>query len=266
MAGVDDDASGLNAENARLRDELDQARRAAEKVAQAVEQFASSLAHDLKNPLAAMRVNVQALKRSIENGKQLSAAHIVERLERLERAIDQSLELLASKRARLDGSIASSPSLQLEAMDLVPLVQAQVDALASDIGNGRIALDGRCRAAPGTWDRHRLGHVIRELLDNAMKFSPPDSVVRLTIRHDPLHQVAEVAVADAGIGIPEHDLAHVCERFYRADNVVGRYKGAGLGLFEVYRCAADHGGTLTVQSEEGRGTSVTLRLPLQPTP
>lgn len=265
MAGDRSSASnGLQSEISRLQDELEQQQRSAAKLAQSVEQFASELAHDLKNPLGAMRVNVQALKRSLQNGKVFEPAQLSERLDRLERAIDQALELLASGRTRLDGATAPRSSLRRETVDLVALVRAQVEALAPLVGETRISLEQLCPALLGAWDGHRVSRVIRELLQNALKFSPQGGCVKIALRQNAQENAAEVSVADQGIGIPPRDVPHVCERFYRADNVVGRYPGAGLGLFEVQRCVVDHEGSLLIESDLGTGSTVTLRLPLHP--
>jgi signal transduction histidine kinase len=261
MAGEEAGSAELREQIARLEGELAAAQRTAERLATSVEQFASELAHDLKNPLGAMRVNVQALKRSLQNGKALSPNTIIERLERLERAIDQALEHVADGRRKLDDAAAPAARLRRQRVDLASLLRRQVQDLAAEVGEQRIVLDCQCSELVGSWDPGRVGEVVAELLRNALKFSAHEGRVRVALRHDRASDVAELAVSDDGIGIPAHDLAHVCERFYRGENVVGRYKGAGLGLFEAQRCALDHGGSLIVVSQEGRGSMVTLRLP-----
>jgi signal transduction histidine kinase len=71
-----------------------------------------------------------------------------------------------------------------------------------------------------------------------------------------------LSVTDQGVGIPAADLPHIFERFRRGGNVAGRIAGSGLGLWGSQRIVAQHGGTIAIDSAEGRGTTVTVRLPL----
>jgi signal transduction histidine kinase len=261
MEGAEYGGAQRQAELDSLRGDLARQRQEADRLTQAVDQFVANLAHDLKNPLGAMRVSVQALKRSLQKGKVLEPAQIVERLERLEVSIDQALGLIAEGRAKLDGAAIGQPTGQRQPVDLAALVQQQIDQLKPAVGERRIRLDPLCPELIGHWDFARVTRAVRELLDNALKFSPRGQCVRVLVRHDSAQNMAEVCVIDLGVGIPTKDLEHVGERFYRADNVMGRFKGVGLGLFEAMRCATDHNGSIVVESEEGRGSRVTLRLP-----
>lgn len=108
-------------------------------------------------------------------------------------------------------------------------------------------------------DPRLIKHVLKNLLDNAARFSPAQTTVRVqaALMGDSL----QVAVADSGIGIPAEDQPHIFETFYRGHNArnVG---GAGLGLKIVAECVALHRGSITVDSEEGHGATFTLRLPV----
>lgn len=256
-----DGATAARADIAQVKNVIAEQLSASDKLEQAVEQFVGDLAHDLKNPLGAVRVNVQALKRSLERGKALQPEQIVERLERVEHSIDQSLQIIAKARTKLDGTTITSSGIRREHLDLVPLVQEQVAYSTAAVGDRRIKFEQLCTQLLGRWDGECVSRVLRELLDNALKFSPPTEHVRVTLRHDGDQNAAELAIADRGIGIPAKDLPHVCERFYRGDNVLGRFKGAGLGLFEANRIAAAHNGALVIDSQEGQGSTFTLRLP-----
>src|SRR5207244_12699489 len=99
----------------------------------------------------------------------------------------------------------------------------------------------------------RLDRAVRNLLENAAKWSPPGATVEVTVRD------GEVAVRDHGPGIAEADLPFVFDRFYRAADARG-LPGSGLGLAIVRQVAEAHGGEVVAERAEGGGTRVTLRL------
>jgi two-component system phosphate regulon sensor histidine kinase PhoR len=110
-------------------------------------------------------------------------------------------------------------------------------------------------------DEHRLQEVIYNLLDNAVKYSAPEGVVSL--RAEPEGDSVRISVSDQGVGIPEADLPRIFERFYRADK--GRSRelgGTGLGLSIVKHIVQLHGGTVEARSEPGKGTTVSVLLPV----
>jgi signal transduction histidine kinase len=88
-------------------------------------------------------------------------------------------------------------------------------------------------------------------------------VVRIDREEAPGGPVAVLSIADQGVGIPADDLPHIFERFRRGGNVAGRIAGSGLGLWGSQRIVAQHGGTIAIDSTEGKGTIVTVRLPLE---
>ena len=111
-------------------------------------------------------------------------------------------------------------------------------------------------------DRRQLTSAVYNLLENAVKFSPPDSSVTCIGRAEGDDVV--VVVEDHEIGIPSRDLERIFERFYRVD--AGRSRstgGTGLGLAIVWHVAANHRGSVQVESREGEGSTFTLRLPRQ---
>jgi signal transduction histidine kinase len=117
-------------------------------------------------------------------------------------------------------------------------------------------------AAPATvdGDELRIAEVLANLLDNAVKYTPARG--RIDVGLAVAGGRAEVTIADTGIGIPAEDLPRIFERFRRGRNVAARqYGGLGIGLFISREIVRLHGGDLRVESEEGKGTRVTLRLP-----
>jgi two-component system, OmpR family, sensor histidine kinase SenX3 len=115
-------------------------------------------------------------------------------------------------------------------------------------------------------DEDLLVTALRNLLENAVDYSPEQTRVLVTTRRASEHTV-EISVADQGIGIPERDRERIFERFYRVDPARSRATGGtGLGLAIVKHVTAAHGGNVTVWSKEGAGSTFTLRLPLRPLP
>jgi signal transduction histidine kinase len=116
----------------------------------------------------------------------------------------------------------------------------------------------------GIWDGARLERVLENLLSNASKYSAPDTTIRITVARDDSgsQATAVLTVQDQGIGIPLHDLPQIFAPFYRGSNVARQTLGTGIGLYGARANVEQQGGTLELESTEGRGTTVTVRLPL----
>ena len=109
-------------------------------------------------------------------------------------------------------------------------------------------------------DRHRLEQVFRNVLDNALKFSPRGGAVEVAL--DSARHAHRVTVRDQGVGIPAGELSMVSRRFFRASNAPQRnFPGIGLGLATAREIVEKHDGSLSLVSEAGRGTEVTIVLP-----
>jgi signal transduction histidine kinase len=111
----------------------------------------------------------------------------------------------------------------------------------------------------GLWDAHRLDRVLGNLLSNAIKYSRPGSAIVLSLRPE-APDWAVLDVRDQGVGIPAADVPRIFERFARASNVGGA-AGSGIGLAVVRQIVEAHGGRITVRSQEGLGSTFTVRLP-----
>jgi len=203
-------ATDPGSEITALRQDLEQLRRSRDKLGDAIEEFVAELAHDIKNPIGAMRISVQGLKRSLENGKRLENEQLAERLARLEGSLNQMSDVIASARARLSGKTLPAPELCREAVDLLPCLGRVVDELCASTGQQRISLDHQCTSLVGLWDARALCSAVQKLIDNAVKFSPGGEKVSVQVRRLDNQQLAEIIVRDQGIGIPASDLAHVC--------------------------------------------------------
>jgi signal transduction histidine kinase len=163
----------------------------------------------------------------------------------------------------LDFSRIQSGRLDLECapLDLCDLVRRIVDEEALDDRDHPVECWTPDEPLMVNGDAVRLEQVVQNLLQNAIKYSPKGSPIRVRVEHQT--DEATIAVSDQGIGIPADALPHIFERFYRADNVDARHvSGLGVGLFVVREIAGLHGGSVDVASEQGHGSTFTVRLPL----
>jgi PAS domain S-box-containing protein len=223
-------------------------------------EFLSAISHDLGNPVAAIRLESRHL---LETAAESCTPEVVEGLTQIEaaanrmwRQVEEILDL-----ARLQ--VGRTLDLNWTRMDLVELIRELVSAEQATTERHVIRLELDAQALVGEWDATRLDRVITNLLSNAVKYSPDGGIV--TVRaglDDSAGRSAVIVVEDEGIGIPPAELPHIFERFYRASNVRGRFSGTGIGLAGARRIVEAHGGELTLESVEGRGTSVTIRLPI----
>ena len=251
-------------ENARLyqqaQDELTARGRAqAEK-----EAFLDAVAHDLGNPLTTVKGQAQLLRRRARQGRADLAA-LETGLAAIEGATDRATRLIGelTDAARLE---AQRPlELRRTAIDLVALAAASITESQAAAAGQQLLLEAGIPEVVGIWDADRLTRVLENLVANAIKYSPAGSTVLVRVDREeaPDGPLAVLSVADQGVGIPAADRPHIFERFRRGGNVAGRFAGSGLGLWGSQRIVAQHGGTIVIDSTEGKGTTVTVRLPLK---
>jgi PAS domain S-box-containing protein len=239
------------------------ARKAAERFE---DEFLAELAHDLNNPLTAARTQTQLLRRRLQRGP-LPPARIEEGIATIEAGTQRMArrinELADVARLRLGGDLV----LRRKAVDLVALVQDARMNHQQTTERHRLTIATEEPTLTGEWDGARLERVIDNLLSNAIKYSPAGGAVDIRVARETQEGApwAVVSVCDHGVGIPEADLPHIFDRFRRGGNVVGRIEGSGIGLAGARRIVEFHGGEILVQSAEGLGTTVTVRLPLNHT-
>jgi PAS domain S-box-containing protein len=228
------------------------------------EEFLSALAHDLKNPLTAVRGQTQLLRRRIHRGDPPDLARLETGLESIDSATMQMTTLLDELSDVMRLRAGQVIDLNREPTDLIALARRtaeQHDRLSERHGI-RVVTDQE--ELVGFWDGPRLQRVLGNLLGNAVKYSPNGG--RITVRisregeGDAAHAV--LSVEDRGVGIPAADLTLVFLHFRRAGNVES-FAGSGIGLAGAKRIVELHGGTIAVESTEGEGSTFTVRLPLQ---
>jgi signal transduction histidine kinase len=251
----------LQAEEAERR-----ARAAAEQAVQIRDQFLASVAHDLKNPLGAIKGYAQLLRRQAVKANGLGTERLVQGLDRIDtmvtRAVGQIDELLDVARLRASQAL----ELNTAPTDLVALAHLVVEEFQQASSWHRIRIETAVDEILGVWDAARLERVIENLLANATKYSEPDSeiVIRVALSESASESWATLSVRDRGIGIPPKDLPRLFEPFYRASNAVGQKPGTGLGLAGARHIVEQHGGVIEVESVEGHGSTFTVRLPVVP--
>ncbi len=216
--------------------------------------FTADAAHELRSPLAAVRVNAQVLCAARdEREREEVSANLLASVDRGSRLIDQLLML-----ARVDSR--NSAQLPHMAVRLDELVAAECAAQQSSAAQKGIFLSHSVTPVEVTGDEDLLAILLRNLIDNAIRYSPHRSRVQVSCT---VHEgTAELIVSDNGSGIAPEDRERIFERFYR---VVGNDStGSGLGLSIVRSITQLHGGTAQALSGPGgAGTSITVRLPLR---
>lgn len=213
--------------------------------------FTADAAHELRTPLAALRVHVANCHAEDDTAAREHLAQRVEQaLARMERVIAQMLDL-----ARQDaGERASAASGRV---DLAALVRREVAELAAaGLGRGvNLEVLGDTHR-PMTGDEVALGILVRNLVDNALRYTPDGGRIRIDIRGD--HEDAVVTVEDSGPGIPPEARDRVFDRFHR--ELGAKATGSGLGLSIVRSVVARHGGTVALRDSELGGLRVEVRL------
>jgi two-component system phosphate regulon sensor histidine kinase PhoR len=223
--------------------------------------FVANVSHELRTPLSILRGYLETL---LENPKQppgelLRIFEVMERhSNRLNLLVDDVLSL-----ARLEGGgLALDLTTIRPAAFLRGIMRDWEKKFAAK--NLRAELVVSDNLPPLQADEARLQEVIYNLLDNAVKYSPPNGHV--TVRAAPDGDRLVLTVSDNGLGIPARDLPRIFERFYRADKARHReLGGTGLGLSIVKHIAQLHGGSAEAESEIGRGTTVRVLLPFSAT-
>jgi PAS domain S-box-containing protein len=223
--------------------------------------FAFAAAHDLKNPLTSIKGFTQLMQRRLARKGVLTAEDSRRDLERIDATVVRMSALIGEllDTARLE--MGESLDLHREPADLVELARNAVEHVEEVSTPGQIRLETACDRIQGRWDPSRLERALTNLLTNAVKYSPDESPVTVSITVE--DGTAVIVVADRGIGVPAGDLPYIFERFYRGSNVPRESTGTGVGLAGVRQIVEQHDGTIKVESVEGEGSTFTIHLPAE---
>jgi two-component system, OmpR family, sensor histidine kinase SenX3 len=222
--------------------------------------FINAVTHELKTPLASMRLYLETLKsRDVPEARRREFYDIMlADGDRLLRTVEQVLHAgrTAQKKRSLNLSHIELSQLVRECLELARLrhgLDAQSIRYVETPGASGAGVSG---------DREELSAAVSNLLDNAVKYS--DKEVRVEVEVAPLDErMLAVRVKDSGIGIHRNQLRRIFKRFYRVPgHFMARFKGTGLGLFIVHSIVERHGGRVYAESEGlGRGSTFTIQLP-----
>lgn len=221
-------------------------------------EFLSTIAHQLRTPLTAVRTSVGLLMdpniHADPETHQTLLENISSSADRMQHLVNDLLDLARFRSGHMH--------LQVQQFDGREVARAGVDAVKILAGEKRQRLDVTLpkRALRVMGDRWHLERALINLLSNAIKFSPEDSTIGLTMRS--VGADVEWSVSDAGPGIAAEDMDRLFERFFtRRRDTSGSSSGTGLGLPIALAVAQAHGGTIVVESQLERGSTFTLRVP-----
>ena len=223
--------------------------------------FLSSVSHDLKTPLAAIKANTQLVQRRMKRGSPPEGEWLSDRLDGIERAttkmngmIDDLLSLTRLQQGQV-------PEEEFSQLDFLLLLKAAITEQQATSKRHQLALTVHDEPFLIKGNATRLDRMLTNLLGNAIKYSPGGGEITALLTKEQ-SSWAVLRIADSGVGVPASDLPLIFERFHRASNVVGQIQGTGIGLASVVQVVEQHQGNIAVTSEEGHGSTFTVRLPL----
>jgi PAS domain S-box-containing protein len=246
-------------ENARLYTEQVEARRKLEGLSRIKDEFLSIASHELRTPVTSIKGYTQ-LARTLINEGDLGTSDeylgiALDQIERMSRLIFELLDVSRIETGRLE--------IRREDIEWEDFVRSVVRRHSTAISERTFHLDASSDGLVVEGDRDRLEQVLGNLLENAVKYSPDGSDIRVSVRAE--DEKVVTSVSDRGIGIPEDELNLVFERFHRGRQVsAANYGGLGLGLYISREIIDRHGGSIWVESREGAGTTFSVSLPARP--
>jgi len=217
------------------------------------DEFISVAAHELRTPLTALHLKLQGLERKMRGSDRKEAAQVtaaVRQTDRLARLIDRLLDVSRISQGRLE--------MTREEFDLAAMVRQVAEDFREPAEQAQAPLELEVpEALEGCWDRLRLEQVLVNVLSNAVKYGGGQPI-QVKLSGD--EERVRFEVADRGIGISPEDIGRIFGRFERATSL-RHYGGMGLGLYISRHIVEGHGGTISVSSEQGKGSTFVVELP-----
>lgn len=216
--------------------------------------FTADASHELRTPLAAMKTELEVALRDPKLSKDAMRGLMQSSLEEIDRMSGLAQGLLTLARSGEAPVISAVPTKVIVSGVLArmrPLAEAKHMTIRADLSD--LTVMGEAKS---------IEAIVCILLDNAIKYGPEKSTITVTIKREDGH--GHITIADQGPGINAADLPHIFDRFYRADSSRTKEKvaGHGLGLSIAQKLVGLIGGTIRAQSQEGKGSTFTLRLPV----
>jgi signal transduction histidine kinase len=220
-------------------------------------ELVANVSHELRTPVATMRAMLESTLNHWPDTPPQTLQHelgvMQGEMERLQTLIDDLFTLSQAQVERL--------TLNCQPTDIVPIVQQVVDAvapLAWQSGRVQVVAELPADLPQANVDGTRLQQILANLVRNAVRHTPPGGIVAVVTKAE--GDLVRIEVRDTGEGIPPQELSHIWERFYRGSKEADK-GGAGLGLALVKELTEAMGGTVAVESEPGKGSCFTVRLP-----
>jgi signal transduction histidine kinase len=245
--------SSLPDNEARLRARIAEL----EQLLQARDEFLSIAAHELRNPMHSLLLQVSA---ALQIARQQDVSPLARRLERVQHIVDRYVKR-ASLLLDVGRMNATRMRPQVEPVDFAEVVREVVESYSPEAAFNRSPLSMRIPPTLcGRWDRLGLEQIVSNLISNAIKFGAGAPIdVSLESKQD---SSVQFEVRDRGIGIARVDQERIFGRFERLSAQPGHPAGAGVGLWLVRGLIESHGGTINIRSEPAKGATFTVVLPL----
>jgi signal transduction histidine kinase len=221
-------------------------------------EFLKGLSHELRQPLTVLRAETEQALRMGNLGDDYRKM-LTKQLEYVELLSRTVSGLLAAAHTEY-----SEIRLRRQEEDLYELVKSAIDGMGTVASERNIGISGNLQQnVMGEFDAGQIWRLLLNLLDNALKFTPPNGHIDVSLSAS--EHSAIITVADTGCGISPEDLPHIFERNFRASSAVGSgVPGSGLGLHFARSIAEAHGGRIEAISRKGEGTCFRVTLPLLP--
>jgi signal transduction histidine kinase len=253
-----------SAQAAAVREQERLLRVATERTAQARKEFLLTASHELKTPITSIKAAAQLLARGVSESRPTADPQklatwsriISTQVERLETLVRDLLDAARIEQGRLE--LRRKP---VDVVEIARQVLERFEDLAERDPPHTLVLDAP-QPVVGVWDPVQVDHVLTNLISNALKYSPAGGEVRVRIA--PRDGWVSLRVSDQGVGIAAEEQAHLLEPFARGSNAGPGIAGTGLGLYITAAIVQRHGGDLRIDSSEGVGTTIVVRLPLTP--
>jgi two-component system phosphate regulon sensor histidine kinase PhoR len=222
-------------------------------------EFVSNVGHELKTPLTAVRTTAEALLSGAKNDADLVDRflnNIIKESDRLSVLIEDLMEI-----ARMDSGVTK---IHKTDADVAFIVDRALDVVYPQAARKEIMITTHIEDSLTAYcDELQMVQVVRNLADNAVKYTPEGGRVQITACK--VDSGVEISVKDNGIGIPQGEVGRIFERFYRVDKARSRQLGGtGLGLAIVKEIVESHGGNITVHTQLGKGSTFIVTLPDKP--
>ncbi|NDC76569.1 MAG: two-component sensor histidine kinase [Chitinophagia bacterium] len=215
--------------------------------------FMMAVTHELKTPIAVIRLNLETLRKHTLDDTTRTGL-LADNLREADRLEDLCDKILLSSRYDAGGVVMTRETLDLSALTRETLDDCMhrhaERRFHADITNGIHA----------TGDRLLLRLAMNNLLENAVRYSPAETAIHLSLQE--VLNASQLRVSDEGVGIPDHEKKRLFRKFHRIGREdTRRAKGTGLGLYLTRRIASDHGGSVRVEDNHPRGSTFIIELP-----